>query len=194
MKPAILILLFFIFSTLISSLSQRSYLLFWYLISFTAHTLDVIYIFNNQEIKKSNKNFIQWLISDIEYSFPRWWKCFYEQYSMYDIRYILSDPLIISIGVLEIVEAILSLLIIILFQTETAYYLQTILASFQIFGTLLYFIVPYIGENSKYIYTKNLFEYILFIIILNSLWIVIPAVLLIDSFYHLANITKYCSV
>ncbi|MEM3062368.1 MAG: emopamil-binding family protein [Nitrososphaerota archaeon] len=188
MTPFILSILYFTSISIVTSLFERNYLLFWYIATLTAHVLDILYALNNRLVsKKSNKGFLHWFVTDIDYPPKKWWISFYEQYGRYDFRYISSDPLIISIGYLEIVEVVLNVSIIplLIFQLDIAYYLQIILASFQIFGTLLYFIVPYVDGSSKFIFTNNLFEFVFIIVILNSIWIVVPSILLYDGVRHL---------
>ncbi|MEM0353952.1 MAG: emopamil-binding family protein [Thermoplasmata archaeon] len=188
MTPFILSILYFTTVSIVTSVFEKNYLVFWYVTTLVAHILDILYALNHHLVsKKSNKDFLHWFISDIDYPLRKLWVSFYEQYARYDSRYTSSNSLIISIGYLEIIEAVLNISIIplLIFQPILAYYLQTILASFQIFGTILYFIVPYVDGSSKFIFTNNLLEFVFFVVILNSIWIVVPIILLYDGARHL---------
>jgi hypothetical protein len=115
---------------------------------------------------------------------PRWWASVYTQYARYDARYMEQDPLVIFICYTEFFFGPACFFLVWMIQKGNAYRhrLQLILCSAQFYGTVLYFVMPMVQGTWSRVMTADPLELWVFVIILNGLWMIVPGIMVYQSF------------
>lgn len=114
---------------------------------------------------------------------PRWWATLYEQYARYDARYALHDPLVIFFCHTELLLGPVCFLLVYLIVKShpLRHPVQLMLCTAQFYGTVLYFFSPLIYGTWSKVMTPDSFELIVFVLILNGLWLAVPAAMMVQS-------------
>jgi hypothetical protein len=177
MYPIVLLGSLTTFFLLASWLTCYPWTYFWHMMSLTINLWDFLYGLNHKLVHQTNKkSFFQWMFSRIDQPWYRWWTTFYEQNAHYDKRYAYSDNLIVSLAQAEILDVLFSFLVIV---TGINPILMIILASFHIFGTVVYF-MPLI-RGDRWLFTNNKLELIFLVCLPNLIWIIVPILMIVEA-------------
>jgi hypothetical protein len=143
-------------SWLVAKFSSYPLLVFWSLISSALLMFDYVYGCNHDLIRRpSNTSLRQWLFK----SSSHWFISVYRQYGKYDLRYLMSDPVIVTVSQLELIVGILTFYAV-LTGSKTLYIMSL---TSQIYGTSVYFWSAYGLDVLRG-----------WPVLLNVLWIVVP--------------------
>ena len=173
---------------------QERAIVLWLLISGFIHVLcEVNYgFFYPLVAEQSAITFSEFLLVPAslgEWFDPRWWVGFYEQYARYDARYSLHGPTVILLCYAEILMGPACFFLVWLIKKGSRFRhpCQLVLCSLQIFGTFIYFFHPMVAGTWSEVMTQDPFEQIVYIWILNGLWIAIPSILVAQSVRAMAQ-------
>jgi hypothetical protein len=114
----------------------------------------------------------------------RWWATtFYTQYARYDGRWATADPVVLFICYCEFVMGPACLVLAWLTQRQhpMRHAFHLMLATAQFFGTAFYFCVPVVAGSWDAVMTHDPLELIVFVFILNGIWMVVPAIIIAQS-------------
>jgi cholestenol Delta-isomerase len=169
-------------------LKRERLVTFWLLWSGLIHiVMEASYgSFHEVVTTKSSITFTQFLFSHVgisQWFDPRWWASVYTQYARYDARYMEQDPLVIFICYTEFILGPLCFFLVYLIHKGSAYRhrVQILLCTAQFYGTVLYFLAPVVQKTWARVMTHDTFELWVFVIILNGLWMIVPALMVGQS-------------
>jgi hypothetical protein len=169
-------------------LKRERLVTFWLLWSGLIHiVMEASYgTFHEVVTTRSTTTFTEFLFSHVPFSAwfdPRWWASVYTQYARYDARYSEQDPLVIFICYTEFILGPLCFLLVYLIHKGSAYRhrVQILLCTAQFYGTVLYFLAPVVQHSWDRVMTHDAFELWVFVIILNGLWMIVPALMVFQS-------------
>lgn len=142
--------------------------------------------FPDEVVRRSAITFSEFMVqptSVFGFLDPHWWAHMYEQYARYDGRYLDHDPVILLITQVELLMGPACLLLVALIARRSPYRhpVQLMLCTAQIYGTYVYFFTPIYRGDWSVTMTHELFDLWTYVIFLNGLWIVIPALLIVQS-------------
>ncbi len=182
-------------------LDKERLVIFWLLWSGLIHLLmEVSYgVFAELVTTPTQTTFTEYMLqktSILSWFDLRWWASIYEQYAQYDGRYALQDDVNRYICYSELVMGPLCFLLVALIVRESKYRhpVQVMLCTMQIYGTLLYFLMPIVDGTWGTVMTTNLFDLIVYVIILNGIWIVVPSLLLVQSARYFGQSTSHPAI
>lgn len=115
----------------------------------------------------------------------------YAFYAKYDFRYGHSDPVVITIGWMEVfMHGPLSLWVVFEFarQGPLRHLANIVLTSLQITGTIVYFVHPMFAKEQ--LFTSDPFDLYVWVYFLNAIWIFVPGVALVYSCQVVAAILR----
>ena len=164
-------------------------IIFWLLWSGIIHILlETSYSVFHEVVKVQRETtFMEYMLSPVDsigvWFDLKWWASIYEQYARYDARYMLHDPSVVFFGYIEIPMGIGCFLLIYLIYKNSSYRhpVQLILCAAQCFGTIMYFTEPLVSGTWSTVMTANTFELIVYVFMLNGLWITIPILMMRQS-------------
>eukprot|EP01132_Coremiostelium_polycephalum_P004820 gene4820-6008_t len=186
-----------LFCVILASLFKKEkVLLFWLLWSGAIHfLLEGSYgFFANEITTKSPLTFTEKMLElvPLEKALDlHWYASLYTQYARYDSRYAVAEPMVVFFCFLELVQGAFCFLLALLVVVESRYRhaLQILLSSLQALGTVFYFITPYIyGRWEEYI-SSDPFELWVYVVGLNGLWLLVPIILILQSFSAIGQAT-----
>eukprot|EP01133_Synstelium_polycarpum_P015257 gene15257-18063_t len=126
---------------------------------------------------------------------PHWYAALYSQYAKYDGRYAIADPMVVFFCFLELVQGascfILALFVVL--ESRYRHALQIFLCSLQALGTVFYFITPYIYGKWDELITSDPFELWVYVVGLNGLWLLVPLLMIAQSFISIGRSTSLAS-
>src|SRR5690606_20642577 len=169
---------------------------FWLLWSGVVHVaMEASYgLFPEVVQARATTTFGEFMLSGSEWSWfdPRWWSSTYGQYARYDGRYAEHDPIVVFICYTELLLGPACFLLAWLVQTghRLRHSVQLVLCTCQIYGTVLYFAQPWVAANWATTMTDNWFELLVFVVVLNGLWIGAPVAMIVQSFRAAARERK----
>src|SRR6185436_2870824 len=169
-------------------LGRERLVTFWLLWSGLIHlVMEASYgAFHQVVTTRATTTFTQFLFSHVSpasWFDPRWWASVYTQYARYDGRYSEQDPLVIFICYTEFLLGPMCFLLVWMIHKGSAYRhrLQLVLCTAQFYGTVLYFVAPMLQGSWSRVMTADAFELWMFVIGLNGLWMIVPAILIYQS-------------
>lgn len=182
-------------AAVLSAFAKREKLvIFWLLFSGVVHILlEGSYGLHHTEVRtKATTTFMDKMLEDVspeKFVDTHWWASLYGQYARYDGRYAVSDPMVIFFCWTELVEGILcfALIGLVLSGSKYRHPMQIMCSTAQFYGTIIYFIAPIIYGNWDQVMTADKFELWVYVIALNGLWMVVPGLLIIQSFVALTR-------
>eukprot|EP01111_Echinosteliopsis_oligospora_P013694 TRINITY_DN497_c0_g1_i1.p1 TRINITY_DN497_c0_g1~~TRINITY_DN497_c0_g1_i1.p1 ORF type:complete len:239 (-),score=34.80 TRINITY_DN497_c0_g1_i1:7-669(-) len=185
----------FIAAAYISSKSRiEPYAVFWYIFSGVVHILmEGSYLVHHSEIRQiSSIPFAEKMREEVPfYKFfdSRFYAGLYEQYAKYDARYSMSEPMVVFFCWTELVEGILCFVLVYLIEKRSLYRhpLQIVCATAQAYGAVFYFLTPVIYGNWATTITKDTYEFVVYVLLLNGIWCLVPILLIIQSFETLVH-------
>lgn len=166
---------------------------FWLLWSGVVHVaMEASYgLFPEVVRARATTTFGEFMLSGSDWSWfdPRWWSATYGQYARYDGRYAEHDPIIVFICYTEILLGPACFLLAWMIQRRhrLRHPVQLVLCTCQIYGTVLYFAQPLFAGNWAETITDDPFELLVFVVVLNGLWIGAPLAMIAQSFYASGN-------
>ncbi|KAH9493004.1 hypothetical protein Btru_022896 [Bulinus truncatus] len=116
----------------------------------------------------------------------------WKEYSKCDSRYISSDTFTVCMETITaVVDGPLAFITFLAFMmgSNYRYGLQMLLSLFQLYGDVLYFSTAW-KEGFIHGYTDVPLYFYFYFIFLNSIWIVVPLLLIVDSLRHIASCQK----
>jgi hypothetical protein len=121
-------------------------------------------------------------------SFMGW---LWREYSRADARWSVRDPNVISIEILTVCLGVLCLLQVgaVLCRTKWRHPLQIIICTAELYGGWMTFCPEWV-EGSPNLSGKDPVLFWIYLVFMNGLWVVIPALLLWDSFVRLSDVAE----
>ncbi|XP_059161754.1 3-beta-hydroxysteroid-Delta(8),Delta(7)-isomerase-like [Physella acuta] len=113
----------------------------------------------------------------------------WKEYSRSDSRYLSSDTFVVCMETITaVVDGPLAFIAFVAFMTGSNYRYawQLLLSLFQLYGDVLYFATEF-KEGFIHSPTDVPLYFYFYFIFLNSLWIIIPLLLVVDACHHIAN-------
>ncbi len=169
-------------------LRRERLITFWLLFSGLIHlVIEASYgLFPHMVQTRATTTFTEFLLSHAPITSwidPRWWASAYTQFARYDARYAEHDPLVIFFCYTELILGPLCFLLVWLIHRGSAYRhrVQLVLCTAQLYGCVLYFVAPVMQGTWGSVMTNDPFELWVYIIGLNALWIIVPAVMIFQS-------------
>ena len=148
----------------------------WYLIDAMTHlTIELAYvILALTSTAEKTDSFMGWL-----------WR----EYSRADTRWSVRDPNVISIEMLTVFMGVLCLLQVgaVLCRTKWRHPLQIVICTAELYGGWMTFCPEWV-EGSPNLNGQDPILFWIYLVFMNGLWVVIPILLLWDSFVRLADI------
>ncbi|CAD5125058.1 unnamed protein product [Dimorphilus gyrociliatus] len=161
----------------------------------------------SKTVRKTDKFVIFWLIWDamihlsLELSFvilsltttveksTHWTSLVWKEYGKADARWLILDPCIVSLEIITVfVEGPMCLVLVyaIVKNKHYRHFLQVVLCVGEIYGGWMTF-VPDILLGSPNLATNNWLYLWVYMVFYNGIWVVIPALLLLQSYYEMKS-------
>jgi cholestenol Delta-isomerase len=173
---------------------REKVVIYWLLFSGVVHILlEGSYLRHHEEIRiRATSTFSEKMMEDVHWEKAlqtQWWGSLYSQYAKYDGRYAVSDPLVVFFCWTELVEGVFCFVLAYFIQTNSPYRhpFQLLISTAQFYGTILYFLGPVIYNNWNTVMTSDPFDLYVYVVFLNGLWMLVPGLLIIQSFKAIAN-------
>ncbi|KAK0040839.1 emopamil-binding protein [Biomphalaria pfeifferi] len=113
----------------------------------------------------------------------------WKEYGKADSRWLYSDPTIVSLEILTVVlDGLLCLVVIAGIMTKGYYrhFAQVVLCVCELYGGWMTFCPEWLSGN-KNLNTSSFLYLWIYLILMNGIWVVVPALLLIQSWYEMKD-------
>lgn len=114
----------------------------------------------------------------------------WKEYGKADSRWLVSDPNIVSVEILTVVlDSLLALLLIhaVLHDTYSRHFLQITLSACELYGGWMTFCPDWL-LGSPHLNTSNWLYFWLYLVFFNGLWVLVPVLLLVQSWFGLKSL------